>query len=244
MRFLLFPLALLCLTSCVKNKSKHELGKPWTVLEGNYNKGVEKRYSPQSILMVETPYLNSKPHGLKKEYYSDGSLHRITPIENGYVNGTIKEYYKSGSLYKESPVAKGKTDGVVKKYHTNGVLMSEAIYKRGRPQKGLKEYDETGKIKEAPEIVITGKNNIQRNGTYLIELSVPSVSSRVKYYLITNFEGKEKAVPIPTELGKGVYSVTIPKETSVNKELLFEYKFVTLYGNICILRKTYKLKVP
>lgn len=243
MRILIFFAILLCLVGCVKNKSKHELGKPWIVLEGDYNNGVEKRYSPENIIVVETPYFNSRPHGLRKEYYSDGKLHRETPIENGYINGVVKEYYKSGRIYKESTVIKGKVNGVVKKYHMNGILMSEALYKRGKPQMGLKEYDEAGKSLAIPEIIIAGKNNIQRNGTYLIELSIPSVRSRVKYSLVTNFEGKEIFMQIPTELGNGQYSVAIPKGTVVNKELLFECRFVTPYGNTHILRKAYKLKV-
>jgi len=244
MRYVVISLLIILgLTSCLKNQNKHQLGKPWTEIEGNSKVGIEKKYSAEGVLIEETPFVNAIPHGIKKEYYSDGKLHRITPCDSGIVNGVVIQYYKSGKVYRETPFVKGRIDGVIRKYHDNGKVMSELTYKENEAQLGLVEYDEKGNLIEQPKLLIKGRDKTILDGSYVIELTLSNGASRVNYSLVIDGGTTEYLSPIVSEKGKGVYTEYIPKGDLVMKKLLFEAKYNTKYGNLYKVRSSFALAV-
>lgn len=243
MRISFFILLVFFLQGCVKNSNKHQLGKPWTEVEGDSKAGVERKYSAEGVLVEETPFVNTLPHGIKKEFYSDGKLHKMVPCDSGMVNGIVKEFYRSGQLYRETPFTKGRLEGVIKKYYDNGKVMSEAPYKKNEAQLGLVEYDENGKKIEQPRIVIKGRDKLVLDGSYVVELTLSNGASKVKYGLVIDGGSKEYISPIVSEKGKGTYTEFIPKGDIVMKTLEFEAKFNTKYGNLCKVREKFTLAV-
>jgi hypothetical protein len=57
------------------------------------------------------------------------------------------------------------------------------------------------------------------------------------------FEKRELSSILPTESGKGIYKIYIPKGSEINKTLIFEAKYTSLRNNECIIRTTYNISV-
>lgn len=240
---ILLSLTILLFSGCVNNNSNTKRHEPNSIeFEGTMANGVKKIYNAVGKLETEIPYKDSMPNGIQKEYYQTGKLYRETPLEKGRPNGLVKEYYASGKIYREMPVVDGKANGLVKKYYESGALLSEAPFENGEPKVGLKEYNENGSLVEKPKMIFRGINQSASDGTYMIEISLTDKYIEPTYSQVLTFEGKEMLNKIPIVNGKGIYKISMPSGTLINKTLTFEARYNTIRKNIYVTRETFTIK--
>lgn len=241
--FILFPLIAIILLGC-GNNSNVKVNKPNSiVMEGDLMNGIKRIYNAEGNLETETPYKDSLPDGLQKEYFKTGQLFRETPLVKGKPNGLVKEYSTKGKLYREMPVVNGKANGVIKKYYDNGVLFSEAPYKNGEPQVGLKEYNEKGELLEKPKLKFRGIDKTKTEGLYIIEVSMTDEYIKPSYSNVIVSNGEDMFNNLPISDGKGIFRVSIPSGSVVNKTFTFEARYNTIRKNVYITRDTYTIGV-
>ena len=100
---------------------------------------VTKLYYESGALMVETPYVNGKRHGIEKWYYESGALRREAPYVNGKKHGIDKFYYESGALMVETPYVRGNIHGIVKSYEADkSSIYRLALYEKGHKVASVK----------------------------------------------------------------------------------------------------------
>ena len=68
---------------------------------------IRNEYYESGELKSETPYIDSKIHGIEKWYYKSGELLFEIPYENGKIHGIWKTYNESGELLDESRYVNG-----------------------------------------------------------------------------------------------------------------------------------------
>jgi hypothetical protein len=115
--------------------------------------------------------------------------------------------------------------------------MSEVPFYHGYTCKGLKEYTVDGKLKERyPTIVVNTINNVKKNGTFVVELSMSdSTKDNVEFFKGRLTEGKyltdeaQRFGKIEDGVGKLVYR--IDKGIIVNREEYFVARVRTYQGN-------------
>lgn len=146
--------------------------------------GEVKKYFVTGKLEAVFNFTNYKLDGPARKYYDDGTtLRSELNYKDGKLEGMQKRYYESGALYKEEPYVDGERHGLVKKYRENGRLMTEVSYKMGQPGTILKEYLTDGSLKTRyPKIVVEEINTLDKNGEYLMRISMSDQSTDVKYY--------------------------------------------------------------
>lgn len=240
---ILLSFTALLLSGC-GNNSNVKVNKPNSIVfEGNELNGIKRIYNSEGNLETEIPYKDSLPEGIQKEYYKTGQLFRETPLVKGKPNGIVKEYSTKGTIYREMPVENGKANGIIKKYYENGLLFSEAPFENGEPKVGLKEYNEKGELIAKPEIKFNGIDKTKTEGVYIIELTMSDEHIQPSYSNVMTFEGKELLNQLTISNGKGIYRISVPSGTVVNKTLTFEARFKTIRNNIYITRNTYTIGV-
>lgn len=238
---ILLSLTALLLSGCVNNSNTKVHEPNSTEFEGTMGTGIKKIYNGEGKLETEIPYKDSLPNGIQKEYYKTGQLFRETPLVMGKPNGIVKEYSTLGKIYREMPVLNGKANGIIKKYYENGMLFSEAPFENGEPKEGLKEYNEKGALLDKPKMVIKGFDKTATEGFYVIELSLSDEYIQANYANVLTFEGKEMLNKVPIVNGKGIYKISIPRGTILNKKLTFEARYNTIRKNICVIRGSYTI---
>ncbi len=242
--FILLPVIALIICGCGNNNSNQKVNKPNSiVMEGDLLNGIKRIYNAEGNLETETPYKDSLPEGLQKEYYKTGQLFRETPLVKGKPNGIVKEYSTKGIIYREMPVVNGKANGIIKKYYPNGTLFSEAPFLDGEPQPGLIEYSEKGDLFDMPKMKFKGIDKTRTEGIYIIEISMSDEYLEPLYSSLVVFEGKTLRSSIPTTKGKGIFRISVPSGTVVNKTITFEARYKTTRSNICIIRDSYTIGV-
>lgn len=245
--FILFPLIALLLLGCGNNNSSVKnvkVNKPNSiVMEGDVMNGIKRIYNAEGNLETETPYKDSLPDGMQKEYYKTGQLYRETPLVKGKPNGIVREYGTKGNLYREMPVTNGKANGVIKKYYDNGILFSEAPYKNGEPQVGLKEYNEKGELLEKPKLKLKGIDKSKTEGVYIIEVSMTDEYVKPSYSNVMVSNGEDMFYNLPISDGKGIFRVSVPRGSVVNKTFTFEARYNTIRKNVYITRDTYTIGI-
>ena len=69
---------------------------------------VTKLYYESGALMVETPYVNGKMHGIEKWYYESGALMAEIPYVDSEIHGIVKSYEADKSnIYRLALYEKG-----------------------------------------------------------------------------------------------------------------------------------------
>ena len=241
--FILFPIAALLLNGC-GNNGNVKIHQPNSVeMEGDVVSGIKRIYNAEGNLETEIPYKDSLPEGIQKEYYKTGQLYRETPLVKGKPNGIVKEYSTSGKIYREMPVENGKANGVIKKYYPNGILFSEAPFENGEPKEGLKEYNDKGELIATPKMKFKGIDKTKTEGVYIIEITMTDEYIQPSYSNIIKFEGKELRNQVPTTNGKGIFRISVPSGTVLNKTITFEARYNTIRKNVFITRDTYTIGV-
>ncbi len=241
---IIISLFALLLCGCGDNSNNKKVHRPNSIeMEGDVMNGIKRIYNAEGNLETEIPYKDSLPEGIQKEYFKTGQLFRETPLVKGKPNGVVKEYSTKGTIYREMPVENGKANGIIKKYYENGKLFSEAPFEKGEPKVGLKEYNEKGELISKPEIKFKGIDKTRTEGVYIIEISMTDEYVQPAYSNIITFEGKELYNQLTTSNGKGIYRISVPSGTVVNKTLTFEARYKTIRNNVYITRNTYTIGV-
>ena len=69
---------------------------------------VERRYSPDDVLLEEATLLDGMRHGSYKRYFPNGSIQDDQYYKSNLLDGVSKKYYKNGNLQKEENYIEGK----------------------------------------------------------------------------------------------------------------------------------------
>jgi hypothetical protein len=233
------PALLIILQSCSLFNNKEE----------SSDKNVKRTYYPDGTLHKEIVMKDGKQTGSFREYFKNGKLFQEVSFVDNQREGLVKKYYDTGILYEETPYAQGKIHGIKKRYRRTGDLMSEVPYHEGNLCKGLKEYTTDGKVKQRyPKLVITAIDNILKNDTYILELSLSDgTKSNVEYFEGTLTDGKyigDNAGQVwKVENGVGKMEYKVVSGMFIMEELHFIAKVKTVQGNYYITEANYHLAV-
>lgn len=208
----------------------------------------QRTYHPNGNLHKEI-IKDKDGNGTYKEYFDNGQLFQEVTFVNDLREGIVKQYYNTGILYQETPYKKGRMHGVQKRYRRSGALMSEVPYHEGNICKGLKEYTVDGKLKERyPTIVVNTINNIKRDGTFIVELSLSdSTKNDVEYFKGKLTDGKylseelQKFGKVEDGVGRLVYK--IEKDAIIDRKEHYVARVRTYQGNYHLAEVTLPLSI-
>lgn len=203
----------------------------------------QRSYHPNGQLHKEIIDENDSV-SIYREYFNNGQIFQEIRSVNKLREGLVKKYHKDGVLYDEIPYVKGKIHGTEKKYRRSGDLMAEIPYHEGNLCKGLKEYTVDGKLKKRyPEIIITPIDNILKDESYTVQISLSDGSKSVEYYEGDLTDGKyigdDAGKVWETSNGVGKLQFKIVRGMFIMEELNIIAKVKTIQGNYYITEKTY-----
>lgn len=211
--------------------------------------GVSKAYFKDGKKKTEIPIKDGKKHGLAIEYYNNGNKFQEVTYKEGIKEGVARKYFETGQLAQETNYVAGQMHGVQKKYRANGKLSSEAEFYKDEPCVGLKEYLLDGSLKKKyPQIVITPKDRILEEGTYILNLSLTDKVKEVEYFVGELTHGKyigEAASKIWTTDRYGKADITfhlLPGQFVMEKVNVIA-KIKTTLGNYYITQKSMNVAI-
>jgi len=239
---------LLVSVSCEQKKASKPVTENKKKKEAIVN-GVQKSTYSDGKVRTEIPYKDSKKHGQAKEYYQSGKVFQAIDYANGHKHGYARRYHEAGGLYQETPYDSGEIHGVQMKYRQDGKVASEMRYNHGNPCVGLKEYTTSGKLKEKyPSIVIKAEDNILKESTYSLIISMSDKVKSVEYFDGRLTDGKclgDLAKPICCADRYGVLEMHFPVYPGqfLMKELNIIAKVRTTQDNYYLVQRKYNLAV-
>ncbi|MCZ8355902.1 MAG: toxin-antitoxin system YwqK family antitoxin [Cyclobacteriaceae bacterium] len=198
----------------------------------------------------EIPMKDGKQNGLAKEYYQHGKLAKEIEYKNGVKDGFVKQYYENGKIAFHQNYKNGKQHGKQERFKEDGNLWSVSYFVEDEPCKGLVEYTSKNEPrKKYPTIVVQPVNNLYKNGTYALNLSMSDKTRAVEFYIgdldkngcidWTNVEYvlKEKSSSVAT------LDFQMPQGTFIMKTINIIAKVKTLQGNYYITERKYNVSV-
>ncbi len=97
---------------------------------GNYN-GKWKNFYPDSKLMAEGNYTDSRRTGTWKFYNITGKIEQTGNYNNGRPDGLWKWFYDNGTVLREEEYFQGVRDGIFVEYSSNGDIIAQGQYADG-----------------------------------------------------------------------------------------------------------------
>ncbi len=233
-------LSVFIVTGCQEEKKQDHSGKAKKPLKD----GVSRAYFKDGKKKTEIPIKDGKKHGLAIEYYNNGNKFQEVTYKEGIKEGVARKYFETGQLAQETNYLAGLMHGTQKKYRANGKMSSEAEFYKDEPCIGLKEYLLDGTLKKKyPQIVITPKDRILEDGTYILNISLTDKVKEVEYYVGELTDGKyigSKASKIWTTDRYGKADITfqlLPGQFIMEKVNIIA-KIKTTLGNYYIAQKS------
>lgn len=209
------------------------------------DENIEKRYHKNGKLRAYYRYDDLKQkHGDAKFYTEDGQIQKSFIYEHGEkIQAT--SYYDNGQPLMEINYKNGVKDGLLKRFYDNGQVESETPYKEDYAGIGLKEFSKSGKPRtHYPELIVKGIDNLDRNGTYIIEVYFDKSPGRGTYYMGELTEDKYLSYRLD-ELEKVNYKGRLklqpPPGVMLMEKLNFVGVFKTPTGNKYIQEKSFNL---
>lgn len=230
------------LNSCSKKRPPAE--------EGNQENGLYRTRYDNDSLSREIPYKYGKIHGEAKEYFRSGKLFQLTRYVYGVKHGVAAKYYDNGVLSLETPYDSGKMHGIQRKFRKDGKVAFEMPFDHGNPCTGLKEYGLNGELKtEYPTIDIKVDDNILKEETYNLIISMSNESKNVDFYLGELAAGKcfieDDVERIYSEKFSGVAKLeyVVYPGMFIMKELNIIARMKTPQGNYYITQRKFNLAI-
>lgn len=210
--------------------------------------GIVKKYNADGKLYAEIGMKDGKKHGVSKNYHKNGKLHIEINYQQGVKEGVAKVYYEDGTLFRETFYEADRKSDIQKIYRPDGKLMAEVPYKDDVPGIGLKEYLMNGKPKtKFPEIVVKTENNLLKNNTYLVFISLSERYKNQEFYVGQLSEGKYLTggdfVRLIPKNGVVQLTYTVAPGSFYMEQLNFICKSTTKLGNPYITQKTFNLSI-
>jgi hypothetical protein len=172
----IFPVVVILLAATCSSEQKVE-----TAAHGKLN-GLYKYNYPTGEVYLEANYKDSLADGSTKIYYKNGNLFEHTQYRLGVKHGPSLKYHENGSLLSEVTYDSGRMHGIHKKYRKDGSVAFEAPYWQDQPTTGLKEYFLSGESVKFPTIIIKPVNNLLKDDSYTLELTMSNGSKNVVFY--------------------------------------------------------------
>jgi hypothetical protein len=210
--------------------------------------GLVKNYYPDGKIKAEVTMKDKKRHGLARSYYPSGVVRQEIDYLNNVKHGVARTNYETGKPYQITRYVEGKMEGVREKYRQNGDLMSEAPYYNDLPCAGLKEYLLNGELKMGyPSINITEENNLEKDYTYTLYISLDEKARNQKFYVGELDEngclGPDVFVMKEQKPGLLAIKFDVIPGTYVKEDLNFIVTFETLQGNTAFVQRRHRLYV-
>jgi len=189
-----------------------------------------------------------RKHGVCITYYENGNVKSEITFNHGEKTLGVS-YYESGKPALEINYSNRMKNGKRTRYYENGQVSSEFDYLNNMPGKGLIEYNSSGeKLNAYPDIIIKPIDLINKNGTYLLEISFSKRPKRGEFFMGKLYDDKflitsPELARLSQSNGKATYRVFVPKGTFRMEKLNFIGKYKTLMGNPYIVEKTFNLAV-
>jgi hypothetical protein len=209
---------------------------------------IRRTYYPDGKIHKEIVTNNGTKSGISKEYYKNGQVFQEVNYVANLREGIARRYFDTGVLSQETPYKNDKMHGIQKKYRRSGKLMAEIPYFEGHLCVGIKEYTTEGVVKvRYPDIEITPINTVQKDNSFILEISMSDNSKGVDYYTGELVDGKyikeEMNSIFDTKGGVARIHYTIPKGDSRNETINIIAKVKTAQSNYYITQKSYRLSV-
>ena len=153
----------------------HEIVKRAEYKEGNITNYREWSDDNSDILVLDTPYIDGKKHGVMTRYYPNGKLDMIMPYYKGKKHGLQVRFDAEGNVreaksyvyglpegaaiiyYRPTQIAnieiyrEGKRHGTYLVYYVNGGVHTEGQYRNDQREGTFTYYTENGKVQRLVE---------------------------------------------------------------------------------------------
>lgn len=232
---------LLSITGCNEinkmiNNSDSEIPTDMNVIKSYHENGKLKSYYQVNEL--------KQKNGEAKIYNKEGKMEKSFIYENDEKIQAIS-YHQNGNPLMEINYQNGVKDGAFKRYYESGQLESEAIFKEDYAGKGLKEYTKSGELKvKYPELIIKAIDNLEKNGTYIIEVYFDKDPGRGTYYLGKLTEGQflnYSLDKLERTNYRGRLTLQPPPGVMVMEKMNFVGEYKTPTGNKYIVEKEFNV---
>ena len=204
------------------------------------NENLVKAYHDNGKLKSEVSIdENKKRHGITKQYFSSGQL----KTEIHYDHGTktqATQYYENGEKQMEFFYKDGKKHGKRTKYWSNGKVQSVLEYHEDNPKSGLEEYDKNGqKITTYPSLKVVHIDNVDKTGTYTIQVYFSNNTSRGEYFFgqLENGVFNNRLIKLEMSNKKGVITYKPIPGTFIMEKINVIGKYKTPLGNPYFVQK-------
>ncbi len=140
-------------------------------------------YFSNQKLLKEVSFKNGVRNGLTRTFYPGGQLYQTFIYRNDVREDSSGWYYLEGQLYRSTPYVHDTIHGIQRQYYRDGKKRARIGFDKGLRTGLFEEYTKDGKrVNDYPEIVVTVKDDYNKNGRYTLTLALSDNSQKVRFY--------------------------------------------------------------